>query len=519
MPTFGRIEPFEGGGDEWPAYVERLHEFFFANDVPAAKTRSIFLSCCGPRTYSLLRNLVKPQAPQDKTLSEILTILGKHYAPTPSSVVQRFRFNSRVRSETESVSDFIAALKSLSEHCDYGAELEKMLRDRIVCGINDAVIQTRLLEIPDLTFEVAVQTARAMESAKKDAGELCQAQASTSVLSTHQIMHAAKDTSCYRCGDKSHLASQCRHIHSTCHYCQKRGHLSVVCNSKKSGNPPNSKVSGRARRGQPRSTPSAQVNTLHGDMSPQDLCQVVETDAYDMWHLGTASTVPPFLVTVELFGKPISMELDTGASVSVMPAEKLQPEFPSVKLDSSSVLLRGFSGGLEQVKGKANVNVSYRGHSEVLPLFITSGTSPTLLGRNWFQALGLSLKGLEPVNNLSNVADLIGQYSTVFEEGLGTFKGISAKILVTSEAPPKFCKPRPLPFTLRDRVTQELQRLQREGVIESVKTSDWAALIVSVQKKDGRAYFFLILNIVDTDNVHFFRFFALIFPDLTQTKF
>lgn len=123
------------------------------------------------------------------------------------------------------------------------------------------------------------------------------------------------------------------------------------------------------------------------------------------------------------------MELDTGASVSVMPAEKFQPEFPSVKLDSSSVLLRGFSGGLEQVKGKANVIVSYRGHSEVLPLFITSGTSPTLLGRNRFQALGLSLKGLEPVNNLSNVADLIGQYSTVFEEGLGTFKGISAKIL------------------------------------------------------------------------------------------
>lgn len=78
MPTFGRIEPFEGGGDEWLAYVERVHEFFFANDVLAAKTRSIFLSCCGPRTYCLLRNLVKPRAPQDKTLSEILAILSKH---------------------------------------------------------------------------------------------------------------------------------------------------------------------------------------------------------------------------------------------------------------------------------------------------------------------------------------------------------------------------------------------------------------------------------------------------------
>ncbi|XP_064483040.1 uncharacterized protein K02A2.6-like [Ornithodoros turicata] len=35
-------------------------------------------------------------------------------------------------------------------------------------------------------------------------------------------------------------------------------------------------------------------------------------------------------------------------------------------------------------------------------------------------------------------------------------------------------------------VTQELQRLQREGVLVPVKTSEWAAPIVPVPKKDGR---------------------------------
>lgn len=171
MPSFGNLEPFEGGGDDWPCYVDRLQAFFLANDVAPEKRTSVFISCCGQLiTYTLLRNLVKPAKPSDKTLDEILLVLGSHYCPKPSAVVQRFRFNSRVRAEGESVSNFIAALKNLSEHCNFVAELENMLRDRIVCGINSTDVQTRLLEKPDLTFDEAVQTALAMEAAKKDAG-------------------------------------------------------------------------------------------------------------------------------------------------------------------------------------------------------------------------------------------------------------------------------------------------------------------------------------------------------------
>ncbi|CAN7939191.1 unnamed protein product, partial [Ixodes hexagonus] len=232
MPTFGRIEPFEGGGDDWPSYVERLQAFFFANDVDEEKKQAIFFSCCGPKTYSLLRDLVKPAHPQDKSLDEVLAILGNHYCPKPSAVVQRFRFNSRVRAEAESVSNFVAALKSLSEHCNFGTELGNMLRDRIVCGINSVAIQTRLLEQPNLTFEDAVQTALAMEAAKKDAGEICKANLNNAAFATLRVTTPMGGVSCYRCGD-GHLASNCKHANSTCNYCHKRGHLSKVCNSKR----------------------------------------------------------------------------------------------------------------------------------------------------------------------------------------------------------------------------------------------------------------------------------------------
>lgn len=132
--------------------------------------------------------------------------------------------------EGEPVSNFIAALKSLPEHCNFGAELENMFCDRIVCGINSADVQTRLLEKPDLTFDDAVQTTLAMEAAKRDAGEIAQANTS-SAFSTHRVSSGSGGVTCYCCGD-GHLASKCKHVKSICNYCHKRGHLAKVCNTR-----------------------------------------------------------------------------------------------------------------------------------------------------------------------------------------------------------------------------------------------------------------------------------------------
>ena len=59
--------------------------------------------------------------------------------------MQRFKFNTRFRKPGESIASHVAELRSLSEHCDFKSTLEEMLRDRLVCGINDEQIQRRLL--------------------------------------------------------------------------------------------------------------------------------------------------------------------------------------------------------------------------------------------------------------------------------------------------------------------------------------------------------------------------------------
>ena len=49
-----------------------------------------------------------------------------------------------------------------------------MLRDRLVCGVEEAKIQRRLLAEPDLTFDKAFELAIAAESADKNAKDLQQ---------------------------------------------------------------------------------------------------------------------------------------------------------------------------------------------------------------------------------------------------------------------------------------------------------------------------------------------------------
>ena len=106
----------------------------------------------GPSLYKLLRSILAPVKPSKQTFKELVEVLKNHYNPPPSEVMQRFRFNTRSRKPGESVATYVAELRRLAEFCNYEVSLDKMIRDRLVSGINDDNIQKRLLSEPALTY-------------------------------------------------------------------------------------------------------------------------------------------------------------------------------------------------------------------------------------------------------------------------------------------------------------------------------------------------------------------------------
>ena len=60
-----------------------------------------------------------------------------------------------------------------------------------------------------------------------------------------------------------------------------------------------------------------------------------------------------------------------------------------------------------------------------------------------------------------------------------------ATLKLLPDVQPKFHRPRPVPFALKEAVERELDRLEEAGVIEKVTHCEWAAPVVVVPKKNG----------------------------------
>ena len=121
MATLGRIDAFDAAAEEWSSYTERLDHYYIANGIENEdKKRSIFLTVCGAATYQLIRDLLSPAAPTTKSFKELCDLVKAHQQPTPSFLVQRYHFYTRVQQPGESINKFVAQLRKLAHHCQFG---------------------------------------------------------------------------------------------------------------------------------------------------------------------------------------------------------------------------------------------------------------------------------------------------------------------------------------------------------------------------------------------------------------
>ena len=85
----------------------------------------------------------------------------------------------------------------------------------------------------------------------------------------------------------------------------------------------------------------------------------------------------------------------------------------------------------------------------------------------------------------TSLKQVLDRHPDVFEETLGKLQGTTAKIYIEKNATPRVEKVRPVPFAIRHKVEQELERLQALGIIQPIQFTDWASPIVPVMKPDG----------------------------------
>lgn len=488
MATFGALEPYDSGNESFAQYTERLEQFFIANEIEnVERQRAIFLTVVGPTTYGLLKDLLSPILPTARTLAQIIEVLNGHFEPAPSEIVERFKFNSRVRKGGESVSTFIAELRRLAKHCNYGDSLNTMLRDRIVCGIQEEATQRKLLSENGLTLVRATEIAVSMETAAKNAEDL-----KTPTVEDTNYVHKNKPPErnqrkespntarnghrCNRCG-ADHKSSDCRFIGATCHACKKIGHIARACRAKSRG----------FRRDNPRE--STEVNQVF-ERPPE-----ADHEQYDLFNLNCiiGEAPPAVKIACRIEGQKMVFELDSGAPFSLIPLSVYEQHKASLPpLQKSIVKLQSYTKHSIQIEGVVKVLVTFGQKSSYLPLLVVKEGTVSLAGRNWIGPLDLmSAYGdrLHCANAVypppTSLSSLLQKHKELFSPELGLLKNVKVRLSPQPSVQPKFYKARSVPYALRQKVDLEIDRLLKDNIIEVVRNSEWATPVVPVVKPDG----------------------------------
>lgn len=471
----GQLGEFNEAKEDFESYVERLDQWSELNGIDSTKKANVLLSVIGPTSYKLLKDILTPEKPKDKSYVELCDALKGHYSPKPLVIAERFRFYKRGQKEGESVADYVITLKQLSGTCEFGEFLPHALRDRLVCGLRDENIQRRLLTTKELTFQSAKEVAIAMELATRS--EVCLRATGESVNKvTYSPRHGSgraarkpeksRRNECYRCGE-DHNPERCHFKTAVCYVCNKVGHLARKCR----GN-------NRRNTSQSQMTKSQSQNVRYvGVVADESDIGIYTCD------VGGAGAQPIF-AEVDIGGNAVRMQVDTGAAKSLIPETLYLRHFAHLALQPTNLTLRTYTQEVIEHIGVVTLDVRHGDQRAELSAVVVKGDKTPLLGRDWLAKMKLDWSSILAVTAIArhSVEEVLKGHSEIFQEGTGTIKGYTAHIYMKEDVQPRFHKARPVPYALRDKVEHELDRLEKERIIQKVDHSDWSAPIVVVPK-------------------------------------
>lgn len=192
----------------------------------------------------MLSGRCAPRKVSELTYKEVVTTSEDFYVPPPNERAESFKFYHRVQKEEESAQEFIVQLRRLADKCNFGTMLDRMIRDKIVCGIRDMDVQKLLLAQPKLTLEETESIVRAAETAAQDVKEIKQSEsAETPELNklTENVQKfkfeemerrsRRQTNSCERCGSSTHATEACGFLNEKCFHCGRKGPAARMCRS------------------------------------------------------------------------------------------------------------------------------------------------------------------------------------------------------------------------------------------------------------------------------------------------
>ena len=461
----------------WELYKKAAGVATLEQDVQCA----VFLHVIGDAAVDVYETMTFADG-ENNRLEPLVKKFKDYCNPRKNVTFERYVFNCRNQKE-EGIDQYVTELKTLAGSCEYGVLRDGLIRDRVVCGINDNSVRGRLLRDHELTLEKAVTTCRAQEAADiqmksmslnsnggatgtASSSEVNEVQRNRKHRYTQSSGDRAKDKGkrdshndrkCVYCGYEQHDRAKCPAREKVCNRCNRKGHFGIACLQKKTQNVHEITKGDDEAEGY--------------DDSDYD---VANTDSYFLGAVSASNvdSVSPWRTELMVNGMLMNFKIDCGADVSIISDKTFHKLKRRPLLKPSSVELLSPGGRLE-CAGQFVARVERKGKTTFLRVFVVKGSVDNLLSRGAAVNMGLIAR--------------IDAVKKAEECDRDVLRNKTVQIQVRDDASP-YCAfgARNVAIPQMPLVKAELQRMERLGVIAKVtEPTEWCNHMVVVHKPKG----------------------------------
>ena len=445
--------------------------------------RNMLLYYVGSDTRKILKKLDNTGVEgQDGEYTKPKAALQAYFVSKMNKVYLMNVLQNIKQSESETVDSFYmrvkAAVAMLNPETMSQAELIELLTlSQLVNNCTNTAIRKKALK-DGLKLCDFLDNARAYELTEAQTQEIEKSSSGVVNATRKRFQHQSKreekpksGKSCYWCGGNYPHTGDGPAKSKKCSSCGKLGHYEKVCRSKKP----------QAAAQEPMFRRKKQTVKRLQDKASND-----DDDSYDEYifspHDGGNQAQP--WATVNMCDTDIRMLVDTGSTVNIIDSHTYQMKrTPMLRKPGRTNIYAYGSHKPITMRGKFETTIIANGSSIVAEVYVTPVTSGNILCCDAANVLGL-VHIVRSTTNISNrKAEQISSKYPRLCTGIGKLKNYQVKLHIDYSVKPVAQGHRRVPFHLRKKVEQELEKLESQDIIERVDgPTPWVSPIVTPTK-------------------------------------
>ena len=501
IPSFESfsIEDSASCGVRWRKYLARFELLATAMNIDGepVRKRALLLHYAGEQVYDIYETFTDAQKGGNDqngydTLKESLTT---YFEPKKHIEFEVFKFRETKQEPDESTDAFCTRLRKLAATCDF-TDTDREIKTQIISGCTSTRLRRRGLR-DDLTLDGLLQQARSLELSDMRAHEMERDSKPVNALrSTHRQgfkskqettrhkppNHKSTKTSqqCRGCGGNwphPDGRESCPAFGKECTNCHKYNHFWKVCLSAKQ-KPKRYQDDKRKKTG----------HSIRHTVQNNPESSASEEENYVFLARGQAS-LPRFDILVGKSKQKLKFLADSGASVNLISQQtfdKMNPK-PFITSSSSKIYAYGSSSPMK-VTGQFRTLLQAGDKTCVATIQVVEGTESPILSWETCRALQLLNEAVNTIN--TKAAERIADgFPNLFDGKTAEFakiKNVKVKLHIDEHIKPIAQRHRRIPFHTRRDVEEELEKLEKRGIIEKVEgPTPWISPVVVVPKKQG----------------------------------